>query len=93
MSARYKIMCGCECCTSYKMIHQSLISWRDHYLRNLNNLSQNDQNIRSGEKDNCLFKTYENSVMPHGPHIYTTEVDMNMDTMCAYPPSQHALTH
>ena len=26
MSARYKIMCGCECCISAKSIHSSLIS-------------------------------------------------------------------
>ena len=33
MSARYKIMCGCECCISAKSIHSSLISWRDRYLK------------------------------------------------------------
>ena len=32
MSARYKIMCGCECCISDKSIHSSLLSWRDRYL-------------------------------------------------------------
>ena len=34
MSARYKVMCGCECCISAKSIHSSLISWRDRYLKN-----------------------------------------------------------
>ena len=34
MSARYKIMCGCECCISDKSIHSSLLSWRDRYLKN-----------------------------------------------------------
>ena len=34
MSARYKIMCGCECCISAKSIHSSLPSWRDRYLKN-----------------------------------------------------------
>ena len=34
MSARYKIICGCECCISAKSIHSSLISWRDRYLKN-----------------------------------------------------------
>ena len=29
MSARYKIMCGCECCISAKSIHSSLLCWRD----------------------------------------------------------------
>ena len=34
MSARYKIMCGYECCISAKSIHSSLLSWRDRYLKN-----------------------------------------------------------
>ena len=34
MSARYKIMCGCECCISAKSIHSSLLSWRNRYLKN-----------------------------------------------------------
>ena len=31
--------------------------------------------------------------MPHGRHIYATEADMSMATMCEYPPSQHASQH
>ena len=31
MSAQNKIMCGCECCISDKIIHSSLLSWRDRY--------------------------------------------------------------
>ena len=34
MSARYKIMCGCECCISDKSKHSSLLSWCDRYLKN-----------------------------------------------------------
>ena len=34
MSARHKIMCGCECCISSKSIHSSLLSWSDRYLKN-----------------------------------------------------------
>ena len=34
ISARYKIMCGCECCISAKSIHSSLLSWCDRYLKN-----------------------------------------------------------
>ena len=34
MSARYKVMCGSECCISAKIIHSSLLSWRDKYLKN-----------------------------------------------------------
>ena len=47
-------------------------------------LSQNSQSRRSGEIANCLFETYEKSAMPHGRHIYETEPDMTMATMCAY---------
>ena len=43
--------------------------------------------------DNCLFETYENYGIPYGHHIYETAADMAMSTMCAYPPSQHALPH
>ena len=31
--ARYNIVCGCECCSSAKSIHISLISWHDGYLK------------------------------------------------------------
>ena len=34
ISARYKIMCSCECCISAKSIHSSLLSWRDRYFKN-----------------------------------------------------------
>ena len=33
MSARYKIVCGCECFISAKSIHSSLLSWRDSYFK------------------------------------------------------------
>ena len=49
-SARYKVVCGCECCIYAKRIHPSLISWRDWYLEKLKYQSQNSQNRRSGEK-------------------------------------------
>ena len=86
----YKVMCGCELCISAKSINSSYISWRDHYLRELKNLSKNAQNRRSGEKSNRLFETYKNSVMPHGCHIYETAADTTMAKICTYPPSQHA---
>ena len=31
--------------------------------------------------------------MPHGRHIYAKAYDMANATMCAYPLSDHALTH
>ena len=33
ISAQYKVMCGCEYFISAKIIHSSLISWRDRYLK------------------------------------------------------------
>ena len=62
-------------------------------MRKINDLSQNAQNRSSGENSNILFETYKKSVMPHGRHIYETASDMDMDTMCAYLPYQHALPH
>ena len=75
------------------MIYSSLLSWRDSYLRKLNDLSKNSQNRRSGEKDNSLFETYKNSVMPHGRYIYAAADGIDMATMCAYTQSQHELPH
>ena len=77
-------MCGYECYISSKSIHSSLMSWRDHYLKKLKDLSQNSQNRRSGEKSNWLYETYKNKVMPHGCHIYAKAYDMAKATMCAY---------
>ena len=31
--------------------------------------------------------------MPYGRHIYSTASDMDMATMCTYPPSQHVFPH
>ena len=36
MSARYKVMCGCECCIYAKSIHSPSIYSRDRYLKNSN---------------------------------------------------------
>ena len=82
-----QVMCGCECCISSKIIHVSLLSWYDHYLRKLNDLSQNAKNRRSSENSDCLFETYKKSVVSHGCRIYETASDMAMDIMCTYPTS------
>ena len=34
MSAQYKVVCGCECCISAKIIHSSLLSLRDRSFKN-----------------------------------------------------------
>ena len=59
MSVWHKVVCGFECSVSAKSIHSSSLSWCDSYLRDLNGLSQNAQNRRSGEKYNRLFDTYK----------------------------------
>ena len=53
----------------------------------------NEQNRRSSEMYNCIFETYKNSAMPHGFHNNQTAYEIAIATMCAYPPSQHALPH
>ena len=93
MSARYKIMCGCECSISGKSIHSSLLSWLDRYLKKLADQSQHSQSRRSGEKAHHIYTTYKNTVMPHGNHIYAKSSDMANAKMCTYPQSEHALPH
>ena len=93
MSSQYKFMCGCECCISDKIIYSSLLSWRDRYLKKLKDQIQHAQNGRCGEKAHHKYKTYKNTVMPHGPHIYANASDTEQDTMCAYPQSDHSLPH
>ena len=92
ISERYKMMCGCECCISAKIIHSSLLFWRDRYLKKLKDQSQNAQS-RSGEKAHQIYTTYKNIVMPHVSHIYATASDMANATMCPYPQSEHSLPH
>ena len=86
-------MCGCECCTSAKSMHSSLISWCDRYFKKLKDLIQNSQNRRSGGKANCIYETYKNTVMPHRRHICAKAYDMENATMCAFSQSYHALPH
>ena len=75
ISARYKVMCGCEYFISSQIIHSSLISWRDRYFKKLKDQSQNSQSRRSGEKAHHIYTTYKNKVMPHGSNIYAKASD------------------
>ena len=84
-------MCGCEFCISAKIIHSSLLSWCDGYLKKLKDKSQNAQIRRSGEKSHNIYETYKNTVMPHGHHIYAKASDMEKETICEYLQSDHAL--
>ena len=93
ISARYKILCCCECCISVQIIHSSLLSWRDRYLKKLKDKIQNAQIRRSGDKAHHIYTTYKNTVMPHERHIYAKASGMANATMCTYPQSEHALTH
>ena len=93
MSARYKIMCGCECFIYAKSIHSSLLYWRDRYLKKLKDKSQNSQSRRSGEKAHHIYTTFKNTVMPHASHIYAKASYIENATMCTYSQSDHALLH
>ena len=56
---------------------------RSLYKKKLKDIIQNAQNRRSGEKENRIYETYKNTVMPHGCHIYAKAYDMAKETMCA----------
>ena len=56
-------------------------------------LSQNSQNRKTGERYKRIYEAYNNTVMPHGRHIYAKVYDMVKATMCTYPQSVHALPH
>ena len=50
ISARYKVVCGCECSISDKILHLSFLSWRDRYFLKLKYQSLDAHNIGTGEK-------------------------------------------
>ena len=93
MSARYKIICGCECYIFAKSVHSSLLSWHDRYLEILKYKIQNAQSRGPCEKPHYIYETYKNKVMPHGHHIFSKASDMANATICTYPQSDHTLTH
>ena len=93
MSARYKVMCGCECCISAKSIHSSLLSWCDSYLKKLKDKIQNAQSRRSDKKPHHIYETYKTFLMPHGRHIYAKAYAVAKAVMCTYPQSDHARPH
>ena len=70
-----------------------MLSWRDRYLENIKDQSQNAQSRKSGKKSHHIYTTYKNTVMPHGNNTYATASDMENTTICTYPQSEHALTH
>ena len=56
MSARYKDMCGCECCISDKILHSILLSWRDRYLKKLKDKSKIFKSEGLVKKNNTYMK-------------------------------------
>ena len=40
-----------------------------------------------------MYKTYKNTVIPHGHHIYAKTYDMEKANIYAYPHSDHTLPH
>ena len=93
MSSRYKVMCGCQCCTSDKNIYLSLLSWHDRYFKNLRTSAKILKTEGPREKQIRIYGTYKNSIMLHQSHIYVKAYDMAKATMCAYPQPDHMLPH
>ena len=65
MTDQYKVMGGCKCCISAKIMHSYLFNWCGFHLKHLKDRSCNAQNIRSGELSSRLFQTYKNYVRSH----------------------------
>ena len=93
MYERYKVMFGCDCCISDKIMHSSLLSYWYHHYKKPKYQSENSQNRRSGEMYDRLIDAYKKYVTTHGHNIYKTESDMDMLKMCAYKSYHHVLTH
>ena len=89
MSVRYKVMCDCEYWLSDKIIHSSLLTWCDSHLKQLKYRRHNAQNRRSGEISSCIFEMNNNTVRPHGCHIYITATDMDTATIFPCPYTHH----
>ena len=82
--ARYKVMCGGECCIYANIIHSSLLSWCDRYLEKLKDKIQNAQSRKSCEKAHHIYETYKNTVMPYGRHIYSKSSDIANSTIAGF---------
>ena len=86
-------MCGCECCISSKLVHLSLLTWRDFHIKHLKDISHNGQNRRSSELSSRLFGTYKDNVRPRGCHFYNSAADMAMARIFPFPSHHHGLPH
>ena len=79
------MMCGCEFCISSKSMHVPLLTLHDCCIKHLKNRSHTAKSGRSSELSSRLFETYKNYVRPHGCHIYNSNTDVDMATMCPCP--------
>ena len=93
MTPQYKVICGCDCCISSKVMNSSLLTWRNYRLKHLRDKIQNAQNRRSGEIFSRIFETYKNSVRPHGCHIYNTTEHMAISPMFSCTSEHHWIPH
>ena len=85
MTSQYKVMSCCEFCIYAKIMHYSLLTWRNGRLKHLKYIIHNAQNRRSIEISSRIFETYKNVVQPHGCHIYNTSADMAMAKIFPVP--------
>ena len=80
MDYQYNNMCGCECLISAKIMYYSLLTHHVSCLKHIKDISHNAQNRISSEISSRIFETYNNTVLPHGFHVYNTSADMSMAT-------------
>ena len=80
-----KVMCVCECYIYAKSMHSYLLTWRNCRLKQLKDRSHNAQNRRSDETASHIFETYNDSVRPHGCHIYNTAAEISMEKCVPVP--------
>ena len=75
-------MFGCEYCISDKIMHSSLLLWRDSFIKTQGDHPKCSEHKVWG-KANSIYETYKNTIMPHGHHIYAKAYDVAKATMCA----------
>ena len=74
-------------------MHSSLLTWRDHCLKQIKDRSHNRQNRRYGKISSHIYETYNNAVRPHSFHIFNTAVDMSMETIFSCNSEHYGIPH
>ena len=93
MTYQYNVMCDCMCCISSKIMHSSLLTWRNFRLKHVKDKIHNTKNIMSGEISSHIFGTYKNAVQPYGCHIYNKTEYMAMEPMCNCNYEHHGISY